>query len=232
MTVVSPAFLHTLILVPVLLTLGVTPLSRPSAVHPGLLALPVPIASDERLGKGKFLVAAQHLNDPNFSQTVIYLVAYSQRGALGVVVNRPTEVSLAHALPHLEDQPRAGDLIYAGGPVGQTRMLLLIRSATFPLEEVIAVTEEIATSSSLDNLALLVAAATAQFHVYAGHAGWAPGQLDYEVARGDWLIRPGDPAALFGPDLRNLWSTLMKKDNRHGAEWVRYGQPLYPRKGQ
>ena len=229
MTGSSPTFLCLV----VLLTLGVTPSSehvsvrhasvRHVSIRPGLL--PRPLATQtperqERLEKGKFLVAANHLNDPNFSQTVIYLVAYSQRGALGVVVNRPTDVQLARAMPHLEDRPHAEDFIYAGGPVGRTRMLLLIRSDTFPLEEVLPITEEISVTSSLDNLAMLAAAATAQFRVYAGYAGWSPSQLDYEVARGDWRVMPGTPSTLFGADPQNLWSTLMKKGDSHGAEWV------------
>ena len=216
MTVAFRVFLS----VVVLLMPGVTPLAQHVSS--------IPIVSDERLGKGKFLVAAQHLNDSNFSQTVIYLVAYSQRGALGVVVNRPTDVQLARALPHLEDQPHAQDLIYAGGPVGQTRMLLLIRSNTFPLEEVLPITQEVSVTSSPDNLALLAAAATAQFYVYAGYAGWSPGQLDSEVARGDWRVMPGDPTTLFDTDLQNIWSALLHQGDRGDTEWVHYRQPLYP----
>ena len=186
------------------------------------------IASDEQLAKGTFLVAADHLTDSHFSQSVIYLVAYSRRGAMGVIVNRPTDVQLAQALPHLEDQPHAQDVIYAGGPVGRTRMLLLIRSKTFPLEDVLPITDEVAASASLDNLAVLTEEAGSQFHVYAGYAGWSPGQLDSEVARGDWLVLPGDPATLFGTDLTNLWSTLRNKGDTSGAEWVHYRQPLFP----
>lgn len=220
MTVALPAFLHTLVLLLVLLALGAAPLSRYPAIHPGLLSLSIPVTSEEKLEKGKFLVAAHQLSDSNFSQTVIYLVAHSQRGAMGVVVNRPTEVQLARALPHLEDQPHAADLIYAGGPVGQARMLLLIRSATFPLEAVLPITAEVSVTSNPDNLAMLAAAATAQFYVYAGYAGWSPGQLDYEVARGDWRVMPGDPITLFDTDLQNIWPTLMNKSDGSNAEWV------------
>ena len=215
-----------------MLTLGVTPLSGHSSALLGFFPLSPPPVSDEKLEKGKFLVAANHLHDPNFSQTVIYLVAYGQRGALGVVVNRPTDVQLARALPHLAGQPHAEDVIYAGGPVGRTRMLLLVRSQTFPLGETLPITEEVSVTSSLDNLTKLAATAAAQFHVYAGHAGWSPLQLDSEVARGDWHIMPADPATLFDTDLKNVWSALSSKDTHEAAEWIHHIQPIYPKRPQ
>ncbi len=214
------------------LTLGVMPLSGPSSAPLEFFPLSPPLVSSEKLEKGKFLVAANHLHDPNFSQTVVYLVAYSQRGALGVVVNRPTNTQLASALPHLADQPHAEDVIYAGGPVGRTRMLLLVRSQTFPLGETLPITEEVSVTSSLDNLTKLAAMTTAQFHVYAGHAGWSPLQLDSEVARGDWQVMPADPATLFDTDLKNVWSDLSNKDTRDAAEWIHHRQPIYPERPQ
>ena len=212
------------------LTLGVTPLSGHSSAPRGFFPLSPPAVSDERLEKGKFLVAANHLHDPNFSQTVIYLVAYSQRGAMGVVVNRPTDVQLARALPHLANQPHAEDVIYVGGPVGRAQMLLLVRSQTFPLGETLPITQEISVTSSLDNLTRLAATATAQFHVYAGYAGWSPRQLDSEVARGDWHVMPGEPTTLFDTDLKNIWSALRNKDTRNAAEWIHYRPPIYPKR--
>lgn len=214
----------------VVLTLGVMPLSGPSSASLEFFPLSPPVISDEKLEKGKFLVAANHLHDPNFSQTVIYLIAYGQRGALGVVVNRPTDVQLASALPHLVDQPHAEDVIYAGGPVGRTHMLLLVRSQTSPLGETLPITKEVAVTSSLDNLTELAATATAQFHVYAGHAGWLPLQLDAEVARGDWHIMPGNPTTLFDTDLKNVWSDLSNKDTRDAAEWIHHRQTIYPKR--
>ena len=221
---------YVILFVLAVLTLGVTPLSGHSSAFLGFFPLSSPIVSDERLEKGSFLVAANHLHDPNFSQTVIYLFAYGQRGAMGVVVNRPTDIQLARALPHLTDQPHAEDVIYAGGPVERTRMLLLVRSQTFPLGETLPITEEVSVTSSLDNLTKLAATATAQFHVYAGYAGWSPLQLDSEVARGDWHVMPGDPAMLFDTDLKNVWSALRNKDAGSAAEWIHY--KTYPKSPQ
>ncbi len=173
---------------------------------------------EETLAQGKFLVAANNLRDSNFSETVIYLVSYNTRGAMGVVVNRPTDVHLARALPHLADQPHAQDVIYAGGPVGRSRMIVLIRSNTLSLENTLTVTEEISASSGLEHLALLAQEAAAQFRVHAGYAGWSPGQLDNEVARGDWHVQPGDAETLFGTDPATLWPALIP---RGAMEWTR-----------
>lgn len=211
------------------LTLGVRPLPEHSSAPLGFLPSSPPVVSDQRLEKGKFLVAANHLNGSDFSQTVIYLVAYSQRGALGVVVNRPTDIQLARALPHLADQPHAEDVIYAGGPVGRAQMLLLVRSQTFSRGEMLPITAEVSVTSSPDNLTRLAATATAQFHVYAGYAGWSARQLDSEVARGDWHVMPADPTTLFDTDLKDVWSALKKKDSRGTAEWIHARPPLYPK---
>ena len=109
-------------------------------------------------------------------------------------------------------------------------MLLLVRSQTFPLGETLPITEEVSVTSSLDHLTRLAATATAQFHVYAGHAGWSPLQLDSEVARGDWHVMPGNPATLFDTDLKNVWSDLTNKDARDAAEWIYHRQPIYPKR--
>lgn len=186
--------------------------STPAARHTRL------DATGEILKKGKFLVAATDLVDPNFSKTVVYVVAYGQGGAIGVVVNRPTGVQLGHALPHLEGRAHAQDVIYAGGPVGRGHLLILVRSDTYTLDEGIAVTDEITASSNFEKLSLLADAAHAQFHVYVGYAGWSPGQLDTEVARGDWLVRPGDIETLFTTDPLGLWESMITDD---GLKWPR-----------
>ena len=173
---------------------------------------------EETLAQGKFLVAASNLRDSNFSETVIYLVSYNTRGAMGIVVNRPTDVHLAGALPPLEDQPHAQDNIYAGGPVGRSSMIILFRSNTLSLENTLAVTEEISATSGLEHLALLAQEATSQFRVHSGYAGWSPSQLDNEVTRGDWHVLPGDAETLFGTNPASLWPTLIQ---RGVIEWTR-----------
>ena len=85
-----------------------------------------------QLAKGKFLVASRSLVDPNFAETVILLVDYDREGALGVVVNRPSDVALIEALPEVNELRKRKDVVFLGGPVARDRMLLLVRTRQQP----------------------------------------------------------------------------------------------------
>ncbi len=87
---------------------------------------------DLTLGKGIFLIAAPSLRDPNFRQTVVLLCEYGPEGALGVVVNRPTAMSISEALPQVPIIEGAGHVLYAGGPVQTNQVMLLYRGREFP----------------------------------------------------------------------------------------------------
>ena len=81
----------------------------------------------QELGKGIFLVAAPSLRDPNFRQTVVLLCEHGPEGALGVIVNRPTAMSISEALPQVPIIEGAGHVLYAGGPVQTNQVMLLYR---------------------------------------------------------------------------------------------------------
>ena len=172
-----------------------------------------------KLDKGMLLVASRDLGDPNFSETVILLIAYGANGTMGVILNRPSDVKLATVLPSIKSLRGRGEMIYLGGPVITNRVLLLIRSAK-PPEDSLAVFDDIYASSSLSVLKHELArhGPTEVFRAYAGHAGWAPGQLEAEMARGDWYVTPADAAAVLTPKPRDLWSKLIQ---RVEGDWVR-----------
>ena len=175
--------------------------------------------SEVRLSKGKFLVASRQLKDPNFSETVILLIEYSRSGAMGLVVNRPTEVRLSTALPDMEGLQQLTDTLYAGGPVARNQILFLIRSGGEP-EGSRRVFDDIFVSSSRILLQKLVDGEDTgkAFRLYAGHAGWAPGQLDREVARGGWHILQADVATVFDKAPADIWPELI---HRSSALWAR-----------
>src|SRR5262245_15157941 len=85
-----------------------------------------------QLAPGTFLVASRNLIDPNFSQTVILLIQYNDDGALGVVINRPTDVAIAKLLPEFKNRTKQKDLVYLGGPVDPRQMVLLARAKHQP----------------------------------------------------------------------------------------------------
>jgi putative transcriptional regulator len=184
------------------------------ALGAGLAAAPA--AADSRLQKGKLLVASRTLQDPRFQRTVILLVEYSGAGALGVVVNRPTEVPLGEALPEVKELARRRDVtIYLGGPVARERMLVLLRTRTQPPDS-LRIFGRVFASSSLSALRDSVARGEG-VRAYAGYAGWGKGQLDGEVARGDWLIGPADAEAVFAEHPDAVWDRLIE---RFAGDWT------------
>ena len=165
--------------------------------------------------KGSFLVASRRLVDPRFQETVVLLISYGADGATGVIINRPTEVRLVDLLPSMEGLKDRADVVYYGGPLEGHRMLMLVRSGEKP-EESGRVFGDVYFSSSKNTLeSMLNAHKTAkQLRVYAGYAGWMPGQLDGEMSRGDWLIVRADARSIFEKKASEIWPELM----RRGAE--------------
>jgi putative transcriptional regulator len=171
--------------------------------------------------KGRFLVARRSVNDPRFAETVILLIAYSDQGAMGLIINRPTDVRLASALPKMEELRDRPDHVFVGGPVSPSAMLLLIRSATAP-EGAQPVFGDVYVSGKLETLrnALGKSGKMHRLRAYAGYAGWGPGQLDREIARGDWAIGPGDAGTIFDTPSGDMWPKLI---DRFSVEWTRNG---------
>ncbi len=172
----------------------------------------------EGLGKGVFLVASETLSDPNFSQTVVLLLEYDETGAVGLIVNRPTEISLASVLPGEEELKDRHELVFIGGPVDKSQLFLLLRSASLPRqsEEIV---DGVYVSTSLGTLREILAeeSTVAAFQAYAGYSGWGPGQLDAELIRGDWLIAPADSETVFDKAADSIWPELIR--NNRGL-WV------------
>lgn len=207
--VASAAVVAAALLAPVVAPGGERPrLPRGAGRAPGAHAV-------GQLAKGKFLVASRSLRDPNFTETVILLVDYDRRGALGVVVNRPTDVALTEALPEVGELRRRKDVVYLGGPVARDRMLLLVRTREQPPQS-LRVFDRVFASGNLDALRKSMARGDA-IRAYAGYAGWGPGQLDLEVGRGDWFIGPADSDAVFTERPATVWGTLIE---RYAGDWA------------
>ncbi len=169
-------------------------------------------AAQQPLANGVFLVAKPALKDPNFRETVV-LITMPQVGGgpLGVIINRPLGAGLNAIIPGAK-VPDHLDAIYAGGPVRRERVLFLVRSDQ-PPEPSLHVLEDVYLSGSRDLLEQLArgeAKATA-FRAYAGYAGWAPGQLQAEIARGGWMVTSADAATIFARDPSRVWGDLIKR---------------------
>lgn len=168
---------------------------------------------------GRFLIAKRSLRDPNFAEAVILLLSYSERGSMGVIINRPTGVRLATALPKIKELRDRPDRVFMGGPVAVNTMLLLARFRT-RLADSQLIFGDVYASGSMRALREVVGQAgkTERLRAYVGYAGWGPGQLDQEIGRGDWLVAPADAAAIFDTTPSDVWRKLL---DRFSVEWAR-----------
>ena len=174
-----------------------------------------------RPGRGMFLLAAPRLEDPRFARTVVLLLEYDETGALGIVINRPTQFSLRDVSP--EPLPGTRDhYIHYGGPVEPGRLTALFRSPD-AIEETQHLFGDVHGSIRLDTLRKFLEhdERAADVRTYAGYAGWAPGQLDAELARGDWIVTPADAGSIFDAPPDDVWHELMR---RSAGRWVRRGR--------
>jgi putative transcriptional regulator len=198
--------------------------SQPSSKAPSFPAPITPVSpmyslTGAELSGGKFLVATRKLKDPGFSKTVVFLIDYEKQGAMGLVINRPSEVRLAALLPDLKGFEHPTEKVFLGGPVAMSQIRLLIRSKRKP-EDSYGVFEDVYMSSSREELKRLIkdGKLETRFRVYAGYAGWAPGQLDREVSMGHWHILPADADIIFHEEPTEIWREMIR---RASVLWVR-----------
>lgn len=172
----------------------------------------VPTASPEVPGPGVFLVARRGLTDPRFRQSVIYLVAHGGGGTLGLIVNRPGDISLAEAVPDFVLEQAAGHRLYFGGPVGLPMILMLARgeSAVEGMEHV-ADDVYISSEQSVLEKALAAAQPGLMLRFYIGYSGWGAGQLDFELIHDGWHIVAADVDAIFTDQADSLWPRLIEQ---------------------
>lgn len=156
--------------------------------------------------RGVLLVSNPSLDDPNFHHTVLLIVDHGPGGTLGLVLNRSTDVPLSQALPDLAFLKGTGHRLFSGGPVEPTRPLVLYRLKE-PTEGARWIYGEIYIGRNKGLLERLVTSPqpTETFRVFAGHAGWAPGQLEYEMLQGAWGVLPVESFDVFDKDPATIW---------------------------
>lgn len=171
------------------------------------------------LSKGKFLVASREIKDPRFAETVILILDYSAEGSIGLVINRRTDVKLSTLLPTIKALKHLPDTAYVGGPVNEGSVFLLVRDqAHHP--ELLRVLEDVYVSSSLSvfDKVLRDKGLRESFRAYVGYAGWAAGQLDREVSKGQWHVLQADAGTVFNKKPSGVWRELIA---RATAQWVK-----------
>ena len=158
--------------------------------------------------KGHLLVAGPALHDPNFRRTVILVGEHGDEGALGLVLNRMTDSRVNDALPELAGLVDGADAVHVGGPVQPSAIVVLAefeepeRAGTLVLDDIGFLPSEV----DPDALGELRRA-----RVFAGYAGWGPGQLDGELREGSWIVEPAAPDDVFTTDPEELWSEVLRR---------------------
>ena len=170
-------------------------------------------ASSAEVAPGTLLVAAPSLLDLHFRRTVIYIIEHRSRGSLGVVLNRPSEVTVRDVLPSwapLSSQPS----VFVGGPVESETALCLaaVRTGHDPasVEGLVTVRGPVALVD-LDAEPSRIGPRLRGLRVFAGYSGWSAGQLAGEIARGDWIVVPALPDDVLNRHDTKLWGHVLRR---------------------
>lgn len=154
------------------------------------------------------MIAGPTLWDPNFRRTVLLIGQHDDEGAVGVILNRASETTVAEAVPPLGSLVPADDPVFLGGPV-QPDAAVVIADFVDP---------SVADILAFDTIGFLpsetypgVEGAVRRARVFAGYAGWGPGQLEAEMDEDSWIVEPARPSDVFSPAPSRLWEEVLKR---------------------
>jgi putative transcriptional regulator len=161
---------------------------------------------------GQLLVATPSLKDPNFERTVVLLVAHESGGALGVVLNRPTEVSVSEVLGTWGMLARDPGVLFEGGPVQPESAICLARMRPGArrvkgFHQVSGLVGTVDLSTDPESLGESIVG----IRVFAGYSGWSPGQLENEIAAGSWFVLDALPGDAFMERPDDLWPMVLRR---------------------
>ena len=159
---------------------------------------------------GVFLVAKPSILDPNFSRTVVLVTQTPDGATLGVILNRPTKQSLAEILPGNERLARFTEPLHFGGPVEPAGLFAVFRRTEAPGRS-FPVIEDVHLGLDPATVEQLLLRPPEALRLFVGYAGWAPGQLDAELARGDWWTLKADVETIFRRNTDTLWDELSRR---------------------
>jgi putative transcriptional regulator len=158
---------------------------------------------------GQLLLASPALMDPNFRRTVVLIGVHNPDGAMGVVLNRPSGVTVGEAVPQLQEAVAEREPVYLGGPV-QPGSVVLLAEFLDPAPAGLLVLGRIGFPAADADLAGL-GDVIARRRVFAGFAGWGEGQLDAELEHGDWIAHNAQPEDVFSDDPEELWGSVLAR---------------------
>ena len=174
--------------------------------------------------RGQLLLAHPGLLESNFRRTVVLVVEHGEDGAMGLVLNRPTLVPVVKAAPELEPLVDPLERVHVGGPVAPNDVIVLAEFDD-PGEAALIVTGDLGVLGG-DADRAIEAGAVRRARVFAGHAGWAPGQLEGELEADGWIVEPPEPDEDLADESETLWSAVLERKGGRYALLAR--MPLDP----
>ena len=163
-------------------------------------------AADAKPLSAILLTAGEHLPDSDFAGSVVLVMNNLAPAPVGIIINRPMRIPVARLFPDLNRLAQVRDKVYFGGPVEFGSVWFLFR-ATTPPEQAIEACEGVYLSADRDLLLQLLGRDKPMdgLRIFVGHAGWAPGQLQAEIANGDWTLKRAGPEAIFNGKSEHPW---------------------------
>ena len=152
--------------------------------------------------RGKLLLASPTMADPNFSRSVVLIAEHTEEGAMGLVLNRPAETTVAEAVPDLAWLADSDANVFVGGPVAETAVIVE--------DDLGFIGADADAPEQLDG-------AVRRARVFAGHAGWGPGQLEDELAEDAWIVEPPRREEVFTEEPDDLWAAVLRRKGRRYA---------------
>jgi putative transcriptional regulator len=166
--------------------------------------------------RGKLLLASPTMTDPNFARAVVLIAEHTDEGAMGLVLNRPAETTVDEAVPDLAWLPSDEGRVFVGGPVAETAVIVLAEFDLPDLAGAIVEGDLGFIGSEADDPEQLDGAVR-RARVFAGHAGWGPGQLEDEIAEDAWIVEPPRREEVFTGDPEDLWAAVLRRKGRRYA---------------
>jgi putative transcriptional regulator len=179
-----------------------------------LFAMSWPASADNAKPLTTILLVAQaELPDPNFKDSIVLVMNNIGPAPAGVIINRPTSIAVSRLFPDLERLAQWDDKVYFGGPVEIATVSFLVRADAAP-EHATEVLYGVYISTNQELLRKLLGRDKPMdgLRIFIGYSGWAPGQLEAEIARGDWTVAPAEASAIFDGKSERPWPERQTPD--------------------
>jgi putative transcriptional regulator len=170
-------------------------------------------AQPAAVAPGSLLLAATHLTQEAFRRTVVFIISSTPDGSLGVVLNRRVDSPLVQALPAWAPYASFPAAVHAGGPVDHASAICLatLRPGVEPDGKLVRRVTGPVVLVDLSADPREVSKLVRGVRVFAGYAGWSGGQLEAEIARGDWIVVPALPSDVTGPPHPDHWAQVLRR---------------------